>query len=106
MLEAAWLCTAAAAECIAKRRANIAKAIEGCRILEERRGAARRRGTPTCTYWREQELSFEEEGQEGREGLGFVMKNRGGNAWTVGGSRRSDAFGDYRVGSGDSRRRS
>ena len=46
-------------------------------------------------YWWEQELTFEEGEQEGGEGLDFVMNNRGGNAWTGGGSRRSDAFGDH-----------
>ena len=39
MLKAAGLCTVA--ECIARRRTNIAKTIEGRKILEECRGAAR-----------------------------------------------------------------
>ena len=34
-------------------------------------------------------------GQEGGEGLGFVMNSRSDNAWTGGGSQRSDTFGDY-----------
>ena len=42
VLKAAGLCTVA--KCIARRRANIAKTIEGRKILEECRGAARRRG--------------------------------------------------------------
>ena len=40
VLKVAGLCTVA--ECISKRRANIAKIIEGRRIIEECRGAARR----------------------------------------------------------------
>ena len=81
--KAAWLCTVA--ECIARRRANIAKTIEGRKILEECRGATRRRGTPARTYWWEQELTFEGGGQEGGGGLGFVMsKGGGGNVWTMG----------------------
>ena len=68
------------------------------KILEECRGAARRRGTPARTYWWKQELTFEGGGQRGggRLGLGFVMhRGGGGNAWTRGERRRSDAFGDH-----------
>ena len=84
------------AECIAKQRESIAKTIEGPRILEECGVAVRSRGTPACTYRLEKELTFEERGQEGGKGLGFVMNNRGGdNGWTREGSRRSNAFGDY-----------
>ena len=35
-------------------------------------------------------------GQEGGEGLGFVLNNRGDNAWAEGGNRRSDTFRDYK----------
>ena len=47
VLKAAGLCTVA--KCIAKQRANTAKTIEGRRILEEYRGAARRQGVPART---------------------------------------------------------
>ena len=64
------------AECIARRRANIAKTIEGRKILEECRGAARRRGTPARTYWWEQELTFEGGGQGGGGGGWGKTNNR------------------------------
>ena len=75
VLKAAGLCTVA--ECITKRRVNISKTIEGHRILEECRGATRRRGTPTRTYWWEQELTFEEGGQEGGGGDGLYNEQQG-----------------------------
>ena len=90
VLKAAGLCTVA--EYIAKQRSNIARTTEGRRILEECWGAARRRGTPVRMYWWEQELTFEEGGQEGGEGLGFVTNNRDGNAWTGEESWCADAF--------------
>ena len=49
VLKAVGLCTVA--ECIAKWRANIAKAIEGRNVLEECRGAERWQGTPSRQYW-------------------------------------------------------
>ena len=88
------LCTVA--ECIVKRRANLVKTIEGRRILEECRAPVRRQGTPAHTYWWEQELTLEEDGQDGGEDLGFIMNSRdGSNAWIGGGSQCSDTFGDY-----------
>ena len=47
----------------ARRRHNIAKTIEGRSLLEERRGAERKRGSPCRQFWLEQEM-MEEEGGE------------------------------------------
>ena len=94
VLKAAGLYTVA--ECIARQRSNIAKTIEGRKIPEECRGAARRRGTPARTYWWEQELTFEGGEQGGGGGLGFAMNRGGGStAWARGEKRRPNVFGDH-----------
>ena len=64
------------AHCIAKRRRNIAKTIQGRGILKECREAERRRGTPSRMMWWDQKLDFVEEG--GSRDLGFIMSTRGG----------------------------
>ena len=75
VLKAAGLTTIA--ETITKRRSNIAKTIEGRRVLKECREAERRRGSPPRIMWWDQELdSIEEGGGDG--GLGFTL-DRGGN---------------------------
>ena len=93
VLKAAGLCTVA--KYIARQRANIAKTIEGRKILEDCRGAARRLGTPARTYWWEQELTVEGGGQRGGGEMVFDMhRGGGGNTWTRGERQRPDAFGD------------
>ena len=56
---------------IARRRQTVLRAIADRPILEECRGAERRRGSPTRLYWWEQEfeeeLSTEEEDEEEEE---------------------------------------
>ena len=66
VLKAAGLCTAT--ECIARRRVNIAKSVEGVAGSSRSVGGDERRGTPSRTYWWEQELTFEE--RSGREERG------------------------------------
>ena len=71
VLQAAGLRTIA--DCIALRRANIAKTISDRRILKECREAERRRGSPPRMMWWDQKLDFVKEGNAGG-GLGFVMR--------------------------------
>ena len=76
VLQAAGLRTIA--DCIAMRRANIAKTISDRRILKECREAQRRRGSPIRIVWWDQELDFVKEGKAGG-GLGFVMRRSDDN---------------------------
>jgi hypothetical protein len=53
---------------ILRRRANIAKTIEGRPLLTECRGAERRLGSPPRQFWWDQELSLEEDDDEDEDG--------------------------------------
>ena len=74
VLQAAGLRTIA--DCIALRRANIARTIRDRKVLKECREAQRRRGSPLREMWWDQELNFVKEGTVGGGGLGFVMQRR------------------------------
>ena len=62
---------------IQKRRATVAKTIDGRPVLEECRGAERLRGTPVRQTWWEQELSPPPEPKK---------EARGGSPWHGGGA--------------------
>jgi hypothetical protein len=61
---------------IQRRRAHIAKTIEGRSLLTECRGAERRLGSPPRQFWWDQEMSLEEDDEDENGGRGGVFPRR------------------------------